>query len=196
MSFSRTYIAETPNPPSLPPHIALHVVWLFEFNIDFSIPLALSPSLSSPSFSPTLFLKAGCIHTMAVDPLSMHIKGKNSWSQGLSLYLLYEMVPVKDDILKHLTHKNEFLAGAQWQWRAIHSPKMWGHKKQGRPIVLSKEARGGYKKIEREYVNVEQMWMKCISSCRETFYDYSRRIPKNASTNIPDRYHYNRDILL
>lgn len=29
------------------------------------------------------------------------------------MYLLYEMVPVKDDSLKHLTHKNEFLARAK-----------------------------------------------------------------------------------
>ncbi len=52
-------------------------------------------------------------------------------SQGLSLYSSCWMVPVRDDILKHLTHKNEFSARAQWQRWAIHSPKMWEDKKGG-----------------------------------------------------------------
>lgn len=40
------------------------------------------------------------------------------------MYLLYEMVPVKDDSLKHLTHKNEFLARAKWQPKVIYSSEM------------------------------------------------------------------------
>lgn len=35
------------------------------------------------------------------------------------------MVPVKDDSLKHLTHKNEFLARAKWQPGVIHSFEMF-----------------------------------------------------------------------
>lgn len=62
-------------------------------------------------------------------------------SQGLSLYSSCWMVPVRDDILKHLTHKNEFLATAQWQRWAIHSPKMWEDKNEENAIVLLKGER-------------------------------------------------------
>lgn len=37
---------------------------------------------------------------------------------------MYEMVPVKNDSLKHLTHKNEFLARAKQQPKVIHSFEM------------------------------------------------------------------------
>lgn len=45
-------------------------------------------------------------------------------SQGSSMWLLYEMVPVKDDSLKHLTHKNGFLARAEQQPKVINSFEM------------------------------------------------------------------------
>lgn len=37
---------------------------------------------------------------------------------------MYEMVPVKDDSLKHLTHKNGFLARAEQQPEVINSFEM------------------------------------------------------------------------
>lgn len=40
------------------------------------------------------------------------------------------MVPVKDDSLKHLTHKNEFLASAEWQLKVIHSFEMFREMKR------------------------------------------------------------------
>lgn len=49
---------------------------------------------------------------------------ENTPSQGPSMELLYEMVPVKDDSLKHLTHKNGFLARAEQQPKVINSFEM------------------------------------------------------------------------
>lgn len=48
---------------------------------------------------------------------------ENTPSQGPSMELLFEMVPVKDDSLKHLTHKNGFLARAKQQPKVINSLK-------------------------------------------------------------------------
>lgn len=83
-------------------------------------------------------------------------------SQGLSLYSSCWMVPVRDDILKHLTHKNEFSARAQWQRWAIHSPKMWEDKREENAIALSKgeRAKPGSKSM---FENVKTIHKKCFT---------------------------------
>lgn len=76
--------------------------------------------------------------------------------------------------------KNEFLARAQWQWRAIHSLKIWSDKEAEACTipVKRKKGEGGREQGEETWGKRGQfsilMWMEftpysCISSCEEGF---------------------------
>lgn len=109
-------------------HVTLHA---FELNL-----LLLYWSLAFPPFSRLCSQPSPPVHPAALVPtmaeflFSMYMKsGRKDEMKAFRVKVhpcsLYEMVPVRDDSLKHLTHKNEFLARAKWQPKVIHSFEMF-----------------------------------------------------------------------